>query len=85
MKIYTKTGDRGMTSLIGGKRVKKNDIRIKAYGTIDELIAFIGVVRDSQQNREITDELIHIQDQLMICAAILASDCDDFLVQLSYG
>jgi cob(I)alamin adenosyltransferase len=77
MKIYTKTGDQGMTSLIGGKRVKKNHVRIGAYGTVDELIAYIGVVRDSQQNREITDDLVYIQDQLMVCAAIIATDCDN--------
>ncbi len=77
MKIYTKTGDQGMTSLIGGKRVKKNNIRIEAYGTVDELIAHIGVVRDMQQNAETSEDLIHIQDLLMVCAAILASDCDD--------
>ncbi len=77
MKIYTKTGDQGMTSLIGGKRVRKNHMRIEAYGTIDELIAYIGVVRDTQKNPEITTDLIQIQDHLMTVAAILATDCDD--------
>jgi cob(I)alamin adenosyltransferase len=77
MKIYTKTGDKGMTSLIGGKRIKKNHARIEAYGTVDELIAFIGLIRDSHSNGEINKELIHIQDELMTCAAVLASDCDD--------
>jgi cob(I)alamin adenosyltransferase len=77
MKIYTKTGDKGMTSLIGGKRVRKNHNRIEAYGTVDELIAFIGVVRDMQQNPDISNDLIYIQDQLMTCAAVLATDCDD--------
>jgi cob(I)alamin adenosyltransferase len=77
MKIYTKTGDNGTTSLIGGKRVPKNHERIEAYGTVDELIAVIGVVRDHIENKEFIDQLIQIQDQLMICAAILATDCDD--------
>jgi cob(I)alamin adenosyltransferase len=77
MKIYTRTGDQGMTSLIGGKRIQKNHVRIEAYGTVDELIAYIGVVRDMQKNPEITTDLIRIQDYLMIVAAILATDCDD--------
>jgi cob(I)alamin adenosyltransferase len=77
MKIYTRKGDKGITSLIGGKRVQKNHLRIEAYGTIDELIANVGVVRDHIKNKEKIAELIQIQDQLMICAAILASDCDD--------
>ena len=48
MKIYTKTGDKGKTSLIGGTRVWKNDARLEAYGTIDELNAFIGVLITSK-------------------------------------
>ena len=44
MKIYTKTGDTGTTSLIGGKRVKKNNLRIESYGTIDELNSYIGLI-----------------------------------------
>jgi cob(I)alamin adenosyltransferase len=77
MKIYTKTGDKGTTSLIGGKRVPKNHERIQAYGTVDELIAFIGVLRDHTSNKQIKEGLIRIQDDLMVCAAILATDCDD--------
>ena len=46
MKIYTKKGDKGTTQLIGGKRVSKNNPRIEAYGTIDELNSYIGLVRD---------------------------------------
>ena len=45
MKIYTKTGDKGMTSLIGGKRVPKNSARLESYGTIDELNSFLGMIR----------------------------------------
>jgi len=77
MKIYTRKGDKGATSLIGGKRVQKNHQRIEAYGTVDELIAGIGVIRDHIENNEFIDQLIQIQDKLMVCAAILATDCDD--------
>jgi cob(I)alamin adenosyltransferase len=77
MKIYTKTGDKGQTSLIGGKRVPKYHIRIEAYGTVDELIAFTGLLRDQNLNIHIKDILLQIQDDLMVCSAILASDCDD--------
>ena len=74
MKIYTKTGDKGTTSLIGGKRVPKNHQRIEAYGTVDELIAFLGVLRDHVNNPDIQKNIINIQDKLMVCAAILATD-----------
>jgi len=77
MKIYTRGGDKGTTALIGGKRVRKNHIRIEAYGTVDELIAYIGVVRDHGNDEVLVNDLVKIQDELMICAAILASDCDD--------
>ncbi len=77
MKIYTKTGDKGQTSLIGGKRVPKYHIRIEAYGTVDELIAFTGLLRDQNIDGHIQDILLQIQDDLMVCSAILASDCDD--------
>ena len=77
MKIYTKTGDKGTTELIGGKRVLKNHIQIEAYGTIDELIAVIGLVRDFSENKEISQDLIHVQDKLMIIAGIFASVGDE--------
>ncbi|NJK96476.1 MAG: cob(I)yrinic acid a,c-diamide adenosyltransferase [Bacteroidetes bacterium] len=77
MKIYTKTGDKGQTSLIGGKRVSKSHLRIEAYGTIDELISHIGLLRDLSENPITHDFLVNIQDRLMICAAILAADCED--------
>ena len=48
MKIYTKTGDKGETSLIGGTRVKKHHVRIESYGTVDELNSYIGLVRDQE-------------------------------------
>jgi cob(I)alamin adenosyltransferase len=76
MKIYTKTGDKGTTALIGGKRVSKNHQRIEAYGTVDELIAFLGVVRDHVSNPDVQKNIIRVQDELMVCAAILATDSD---------
>jgi len=82
MKIYTKTGDKGETSLIGGKRVSKDHPRIDAYGTIDELISFVGLLRDQIQDKILQDTLLFIQDRLMICAAILAADCDDCKVKI---
>jgi len=75
MKIYTKTGDKGHTSLIGGRRVPKNHQRIEAYGTVDELIAFLGLLRDNLSKQDLQSKIIKIQDDLMICAAILATDC----------
>lgn len=76
-KIYTKTGDKGTTSLLGGKRVPKYHERIEAYGTVDELIAHIGLIRDQQIKAKHKDFLLWIQDRLMVAAAILAADCND--------
>ena len=77
MKIYTKTGDQGKTSLIGGKRVPKYHLRIEAYGTIDELISYIGLIRSEEINFNNKTDLLEIQDRLMTCASILAADCED--------
>lgn len=77
MKIYTKTGDKGTTSLIGGKRVPKYHKRIEAYGTIDELMAFTGMLYDQIEQKNHKTFLLEIQDRLMTCATILAADCDD--------
>lgn len=74
MKIYTKTGDDGTTSLSGGRRVPKQHIRIEAYGTVDELIAWIGMLRSQSENSKRKEILFYIQDQLMISAAALARD-----------
>ncbi len=76
MKIYTKTGDSGKTSLICGRRVPKHDVRIEAYGTVDELISWIGLLRDQDTGPDISATLLQVQDRLMICASILAADCD---------
>ena len=74
MKIYTRTGDDGTTSLVGGRRVPKHDIRIEAYGTVDELIAWIGMLRSHHENEARKEILLYIQDQLMAAAAALACD-----------
>jgi cob(I)alamin adenosyltransferase len=76
MKIYTKTGDSGNTSLIGGKRVPKFHERIEAYGTVDELISHVGLLRDQLSNENLKEILIFVQDRLMTCATILATDCE---------
>lgn len=78
MKIYTKTGDSGKTSLIGGKRVLKSDERIEAYGTVDELIAYCGLLRDTFHNEHYGNILIKIQDRLMAAASHLAADGEEF-------
>jgi cob(I)alamin adenosyltransferase len=82
MKIYTKTGDQGKTSLIGGKRVAKYHQRIEAYGTIDELMSHIGLIRDQQISEEAKSVLLVILDRLMTCASILAADCEDCTVKI---
>lgn len=82
MKIYTKTGDKGTTSLIGGKRVSKNHPRIEAYGTVDELMAFVALLRDQEIPSEWKEVLAEILDRLMTCASILAADCTDCKVKI---
>ena len=73
MKIYTRTGDRGQTSLIGGTRVAKNDARIEAYGTVDELSSFIGVARASSLPADVDAILEQVQRDLFDAGAHLAS------------
>jgi cob(I)alamin adenosyltransferase len=74
MKIYTKTGDKGETSLIGGTRVPKHHIRIEAYGTIDELNSHIGLVRDQLKDKKTINLLVQIQNALFTIGSHLASD-----------
>jgi cob(I)alamin adenosyltransferase len=74
MKIYTKTGDKGQTALIGGRRVSKADLRIDAYGTVDELNAWIGLVRDQAVNLNRRELLKEIQDRLFTVGTELAMD-----------
>jgi cob(I)alamin adenosyltransferase len=74
MKIYTKTGDEGLTSLIGGTRVPKYDLRIESYGTVDELNSYIGMIRDHDIDDNQKDILKEVQDRLFTIGAALASD-----------
>jgi cob(I)alamin adenosyltransferase len=74
MKIYTKTGDKGQTSLIGGTRVPKHHIRIEAYGTVDELNSWIGLLRDLALEKNNADLLAEIQDRLFTIGSLLAAD-----------
>lgn len=73
MKIYTKTGDKGMTSLIGGKRVPKNSVRLEAYGTVDELNSFLGMIRSFPLEQQIIEELVKIQSRLFDVGGKLAT------------
>ena len=74
MKIYTKTGDKGLTSLIGGTRVPKSSLRIECYGTVDELNSYIGLVRDQDVNAPRRPLLKEIQDRLFTIGSALAAD-----------
>jgi cob(I)alamin adenosyltransferase len=81
-KIYTKTGDKGETSLFGGARVSKSHIRVEAYGTVDELNSYIGLLTDlvdtpqSREGRDVPYKAVlkEIQDRLFTIGAVLASD-----------
>ena len=85
MKIYTKTGDNGTTSLIGGERTEKYDLRVEAYGSVDELIAFTALLADKLVDDERTDhlaeELRTIESRLMTAAALLATSEDEEVVK----
>ncbi|HON19013.1 MAG TPA: cob(I)yrinic acid a,c-diamide adenosyltransferase [Salinivirgaceae bacterium] len=75
MKIYTKTGDDGTTSLLGGTRVPKYHLRIEAYGTVDELISYLGLLRDQpKMEKHWQETIIEIQERLMSASAILAAE-----------
>lgn len=77
MKVYTKTGDKGTTSLVGGERVSKTDERVEAYGTVDELTAFTALLNDNLRGdarlSATVEELNRILSQLMSVAALLAT------------
>jgi len=79
-KIYTKTGDKGTTALFGGKRVPKDFEQIEAYGNLDELNSFVGLLRDYLEEtgafQNVIDELIFIQDRLFSIGSHLATDID---------
>jgi cob(I)alamin adenosyltransferase len=80
--IYTKGGDRGETSLIGGKRVPKFHPRIEAYGSVDELMAHTSMLRDLIEDAELRSDLLRILDTEMATASLLAADCEDCPVVL---
>ena len=73
MKIYTKTGDKGTTALFGGSRVPKYHLRIESYGTVDELNAYIGLVKDQKIDIQIQKSLLKIQNELFTLGAMLAT------------
>ena len=74
MKIYTKTGDKGTTGLVGGTRIPKHDLRIDCYGTVDELNSYLGLIRDQAISKDRKTTLIEIQNQLFIIGSLLATD-----------
>lgn len=84
MKIYTKKGDLGMTSLFGGKKLSKSDIRIKAYGTIDELNSNLGIVLTLSKDESVNNEILRIQKILFDIGSILATNPDkpDLIIPL---
>ena len=73
MKVYTKTGDKGDTSLFGGKRVPKYDLRINAYGTSDELNSWIGILRDQEIDASYIEVLLEIQDRIFYSWSSISS------------
>lgn len=84
LKIYTKTGDKGQTSLLGGTRVPKHHIRIEAYGTVDEFNSWIGLLRDSVTDEHVKAVLIDTQDRLFTIGSSLASDPEKSKVKIPH-
>ncbi len=76
MKIYTKTGDMGQTSLFSGGRVMKDDLRVEAYGTVDELNSTLGLIRTYELPADLTAWLIDVQNTLFVVGADLATPLD---------
>ncbi|MFT6243828.1 MAG: cob(I)alamin adenosyltransferase [Salibacteraceae bacterium] len=74
MKVYTKKGDSGTTQLIGGTRVVKSSMRIEAYGTVDELNSYLGLIRDQSVTETQAEQLLEIQDRLFTMGSLLATD-----------
>ena len=73
-KVYTRTGDKGMTSLVGGVRIKKSDVRLEAYGTVDELSAHLGMLASMLGEDDERDVIIRIQNNLFNVCTHLATD-----------
>ena len=76
MKVYTKTGDKGQTALIGGKRVAKNHPRIEAYGAVDELMSHTALLMDMLTDEHDRDFLLWIIERLMTASSVLAAEGD---------
>lgn len=75
MKVYTRTGDKGTTSLVGGKRIAKDDIRLEAYGTVDELNSWLGLIDSSTSiPQEVHDTLSDVMNRLFDIGSILATE-----------
>lgn len=76
-KIYTKTGDKGQTSLLGGKKVPKSHLRIESYGNVDELNSFIGLLKDHKEvDARIANQFYWIQEHLFSIGSVLATEQD---------
>lgn len=82
MKIYTKTGDNGSTSLFGGERLLKSDIRVEAYGTVDELNSFVGLLADKLVSTDFSIHLQKIQNILFNIGSVLATVDDQYKSKL---
>jgi cob(I)alamin adenosyltransferase len=83
-KIYTRKGDKGETSLIGGRRVPKYALRIEAYGTVDELNSVVGMLRDQKESQSFNETLLIIQDRLFITESLLATASKDTTSSFSH-
>ena len=83
MKIYTRTGDAGDTSLFDGTRVRKDDARVDAYGEVDELNAWLGLVRSSLGDRDLDDEIAGVQRDLFAVGAELADPADKIAARVT--
>lgn len=81
MKIYTRTGDDGTTGLIGGSRVKKYDLRLEAYGTVDELNSYIGLIRSYYDEEKANAVLEKVQNKLFVIGANLASEASNEMIR----
>ncbi|MEM8895754.1 MAG: cob(I)yrinic acid a,c-diamide adenosyltransferase [Bacteroidota bacterium] len=82
MKVYTKTGDKGTTSLLGGTRVSKGDLRIEAYGTVDELNSWMGLLRDESKSDERIALIAEVQERLFTLGSHLALDDDQSKIKV---
>ncbi len=81
-KLYTRTGDKGTTALVGGTRVPKHSAQVEAYGTIDELKSHIGLIRDMSTDKDLRKNLLDIQNNLFIIESRVASDTEETLAMM---